>query len=336
MMNHPLFQSKVVKRLFIFLLLALALYAVRSMLNIILITFIVTYLMNRCITGVGKLIPINRKLLIIIIYLILFILIAIGLYKFLPNIIAQIKQLIKQVNDLNLQPQDNPFIDYFIAAINNNDLTSYVKAGFDLMLVYITNVGKWGLQFFIALILSLFFVLEKQRIIGFTSKFKQSKIAPFYNELEYFGTRFVHSFGKVIEVQFIIATINCILSVGMLAILGFPQLFSLGLMIFLLGLIPVAGVVISLIPLCTIAFTIGGISKVIWVLVMIAIIHSVEAYVLNPKLMSSKTNLPVFYTFVVLIFFEHFFGVWGLIVGIPIFIFLLDVLNVVREPSKDD
>ena len=58
------------------------------------------------------------------------------------------------------------------------------------------------------------------------------------------------------------------------------------------------------------------------------IIHGIEAYILNPKLMSSKTDLPVFYTFVVLIFSQHFFGVWGLIIGIPVFVFLLDVLDV--------
>lgn len=101
-------------------------------------------------------------------------------------------------------------------------------------------------------------------------------------------------------------------------------------MIFVLGLIPVAGVIISLIPLCTIAFSIGGFIKVIYVLVMVVVLHSLEAYLLNPKLMASKTNLPMFYTFIVLIFSEHFFGVWGLIVGIPTFVFLLDILDVKR------
>lgn len=319
------------KRIVIFVMLAALLYAFRSMLNMILITFIVTYLLNRLTSLLSRRISfIPRQLLILIVYTLIFVFIAIGLYKFLPNIISQIRQLISEINDLKLQPMDNEFLDYMINLINNNDITGYVKSGFDLMLVYITNIGRWGLQFFIALILSLFFVLEKERILRFTSYFKQSKVSALYAEVEYFGVRFVHSFGKVIEVQFLIATINCILSTAMLAALGFPQLFSLGLMIFLLGLVPVAGVIISLIPLCTIAFSIGGISKVIWVLVLIALIHAVEAYVLNPKLMSTRTNLPVFYTFVVLLVSEHFLGVWGLIIGIPIFIFLLDVLDVVK------
>ena len=132
----------------------------------------------------------------------------------------------------------------------------------------------------------------------------------------------------MIEAQFIIAIVNTVLSVIALWIMDFPQLFGLGIMIFFLGLIPVAGVIISLIPLSLIAYTIGGFIQVLYILIIIAIIHAIEAYILNPKLMSSKTDLPIFYTFIILIFSEHFFGVWGLIIGIPIFVFLLDVLEV--------
>ena len=104
-------------------------------------------------------------------------------------------------------------------------------------------------------------------------------------------------------------------------------------MIFFLGLIPVAGVIMSLLPLCAIAYTIGGFMYVFYIVIVIMVVHALEAYILNPKLMSSKTDLPVFYTFIVLIFGEHFFGVWGLIVGIPIFVFLLDILDV-TSPKK--
>lgn len=137
----------------------------------------------------------------------------------------------------------------------------------------------------------------------------------------------------MIEAQFIIAFINCLLSVIALSIMGFQQIFGLAIMIFFLGLIPVAGVIISLVPLCLIAYTIGGFIKVVYVIIAIAIIHAIEAYILNPKLMSSKTDLPVFYTFVVLLFSEHFFGVWGLIIGIPVFVFLLDVLEVTNKEA---
>lgn len=186
----------------------------------------------------------------------------------------------------------------------------------------------------IALLLSLFFLLEKPRLIEFTNKFKHSKIAPFYYEMEFFGKKFSRTFGKVIEAQFIIALVNTFLSIIILTILGYPQIVGLAIMIFFLGLIPVAGVIISLIPLTIIGFTIGGFLTVIYLFIAVMVIHAIEAYILNPKLMSSKTDLPVFYTFVVLIFSQNFFGVWGLIIGIPVFVFLLDILDVTNKEPK--
>ncbi|WP_209971681.1 AI-2E family transporter [Paenibacillus eucommiae] len=338
MLTNSFFQNRTVQKVIIIILLILVFYAIRSMINIILITFIITYLMNRVTTSLNKKININRKVMIAVLYSALVFSLTYCIYKYLPGIISQISLLIKQIGEFYTEPQepmDSAFLNYVLNSIKSNDLTGYVKQGFDILYIYIGNIGKWGLQIFLALILSLIFLLEKPRIQEFTAKFKHSKISPFYTEMEYFGSRFVRSFGKVLEVQFIIATVNCLLSTIMLWILGFPQLLGLALLIFLLGLIPVAGVVISLIPLCTIAFSIGGITKVVWVLILVAVIHALESYVLNPKLMSSKTNLPVFYTFVVLVFSEHFFGVWGLIIGIPVFVFLLDVLNVMKD-SPDE
>lgn len=100
------------------------------------------------------------------------------------------------------------------------------------------------------------------------------------------------------------------------------------MMIFLLGLVPVAGVFISLIPLCVVAYGIGGFRTIIYVLILVAVLHTLESYILNPKLMAHNTKLPVFVTFLVLIIAENIFGIWGLIVGIPIVVFILDLLDV--------
>ncbi|HBJ02820.1 MAG TPA: AI-2E family transporter, partial [Lysinibacillus sp.] len=74
---------------------------------------------------------------------------------------------------------------------------------------------------------------------------------------------------------------------------------------------------------------------IVYILVIVMVLHAIEAYFLNPKLMSAKTDLPIFYTFMVILFSEHFLGVWGLIIGIPLFMFLLDILGVTSsEESK--
>ena len=61
---------------------------------------------------------------------------------------------------------------------------------------------------------------------------------------------------------------------------------------------------------------------------MIALIHMFESYFLHPRLMASRTELPVFLTFATIIVMEHLLGAWGLIIGVPIVAFILAILGV--------
>jgi predicted PurR-regulated permease PerM len=327
-MINNLLKSSGFKRISIFVLLALVLYGLKDMINLILFTFIFTFLMDRLVIFLSRKIPLNRKILVVASYSTIVGLLSYGLIKYLPMIVGEITALIKQITAFYTKKHDNIILNYLVSRLEEIQISSYLERGFTFVISYFSDISTFSLQLLIALLMSLFFLLEKPRLIEFTKKFKTSKIASIYAEIEFFSGKFVGTFGKVIEAQLIIAVVNCVLTTIALWIFGFPQLGGLSIMIFFLGLIPVAGVIISLIPLIIIGYSIGGIMTVLYVFIAIMIIHAIEAYILNPNLMSSKTNLPVFYTFLVLIFSEHFFGVWGLIIGIPVFVFILDVLEV--------
>lgn len=327
-MINNLIKSSGFKRISIFVLLALVLYGLKDMINLILFTFIFTFLMDRLVIFLNRKLPLNRKILVIASYSTIVGLLTYGIVKYLPMIIGEITALIKQITAFYTKEHDNIILNYLVSRLEEIQISNYLERGFTFLITYFTDISTFGLQILIALLMSLFYLLEKPRLIEFTKKFKTSKVASIYAEIEFFSLKFVGTFGKVIEAQLIIAVVNCILTTIALWIFGFPQLGGLSIMILFLGLIPVAGVIISLIPLVIIGYSIGGIMTVLYVFIAIMIIHAIEAYILNPNLMSSKTNLPVFYTFLVLIFSEHFFGVWGLIIGIPVFVFILDVLEV--------
>jgi predicted PurR-regulated permease PerM len=270
--------------------------------------------------------------MVALIYTIIVTLLSVTVYSYMPAIIEELNDLIRMVISFYEKPPadlpDNIVINFLVDSLKEIDLSAYLGSGFDFLMKTVTDIGKWSINLFVAVVLSLFFLLEKEKVTSFTQKFRESRVSILFADLEYFGKKFVLSFGKIIEVQFLIAFVNAILSILFLWIFGFPNLIALGIMIFLLGLIPVMGVVISLIPLCAIAFKIGGLIKIVYVLVMIAVVHALETYFLNPKFMSNKTHLPIFYTFLILLVSEHFLGVWGLILGVPIFMFLLDILDV--------
>lgn len=330
-----LMKRRTTRRVLIFALLIIMVILLKSMINLFLLTFIFSFLIDRLETFLHRHLRIPRRLVVIVVYC----LIALGIYLavtiYLPIVADQTVQLYKSI----LKEYKNFHGSYIMTAIvdqlKKNNVGTYLGSGVKFLIDSFSSFGTFTIDLFLALLLSLFFSLEKTRLIEFTKGFKTSKIGFLYDEVAFFGSRFVDTFGKVLEAQFMIAIVNTVITSVILAVLHFPQLFSLILMVFVLSLIPVAGVIISLVPLCIIGYTIGGVQDVIYMVLTILAVHCVEAYVLNPKLMSAKTELPVFYTFVILIFSEHFWGIWGLIVGIPIFVFLFDVLNVTyKRPEK--
>ena len=254
---------------------------------------------------------------------------------YLPLIV---KEIVKMVNSFVKFYESNDFkgaMALINKYIGTKTIVTQAKHGMKFAVSTLTNVGTLTVSFVMALLLSFFYTIELDQRNHFSAQFKKSpSLGWFFEDLDYFGKKFVNTFGVVLEAQFFIAICNTVLTMIGLSIIKMPQILALGLMVFILSLIPVAGVIISLVPLSLIAYTVGGIKDVIYVICLIIIIHMLESYVLNPKVMSSKTQLPIFYTFVILLVAEHFWGTWGLIVGVPVFTFLMDIAGVHSDQTK--
>jgi predicted PurR-regulated permease PerM len=248
--------------------------------------------------------------------------------RFAPILASQITDIAEIFRNFDIESLRQSLDARLIEVLSHLDVESYIGAAGNLLLTWVTWFGGFSVNFVLALLLSFLLLLEKDKLRKFGITLENSRISFLYAYFMNFGGNFARSFAKVMDVQVLIAFINCVLSTIALSIMGFPQVLGLGIMIFVLGLIPVAGVILSLIPLSVVAFNIGGFSKVLAVLIMIVVIHAIEAYILNPKLMSSKTALPVSLVFIILLVAEHYMSVWGLLIGVPLFIFLLSVFEV--------
>lgn len=330
------FAQTWVRRISFFLLVVVLLYSLRHMLNLLLLLFLVTFVMGRLqgfITKqLNRLVPVSPTVIVIILYALLVAGLVTGISNYVPKLIRQVSDVIDSITLFLATPNDNQVIQWLIDALHKGDVKYEDYLG--NVIDYIAKLGKWLEIILFVIFLSFFYLLQRKKTIAFTEKFRTSKISWLYKEFEYFGRKFTSSFGKVIEVQLLIALFNTVLTVIGLWIMGFPYLFALTIMVFLLSLIPVAGVVISFIPIGIIGFQIGGITLVIWTVVMILAIHALETYFLNPRLYAHKTKIPMFYTFMVLIFSQHYLGIWGLIIGIPIFMFFLDLFEVEQSDAK--
>jgi len=325
------FQSDLFKKILSLLLLLGIIISIKPMMNLFLLTFMFSFILygvqNYIFHKIIKLIPINRTGITFSIFIMLASAIVFLCYKYIPILTKELMFIGTQLSDFDINTYDGSISPQIREAIATN-IQSYIIEGGTYLIRSVTGIWKFSLNIFLALILSLFLILEKDKTIKFLNRFEYSKVGFIYVYYKKLAKNFTKSFAKVMETQILISLINSTVSAVILTLLGFHQVIGLGFMIFIFGLIPVAGVVISLIPLSIIAFKLGGLIKILYILGMIVVLHTLEAYFLNPKLMSMKTKLPVFFTFVILIMAEHFMGVWGLLFGIPLFLFLLDLIDV--------
>lgn len=67
------------------------------------------------------------------------------------------------------------------------------------------------------------------------------------------------------------------------------------------------------------------------VILMVACIHAIEAYGLNPAIYSAHLKLHPLLVLAVLVVAEHSLGVWGLLLAVPLTVFVLDYA--IRYPA---
>ena len=201
-------------------------------------------------------------------------------------------------------------------------------------LYYIRDAGSILIKFLMGIILSYVFIMERSRVRAFFANMQKGFFSFLYVEYESIAHKIAKGFGLIFKAQSVIALANAVFtSIGLTAIGilgghgGFPYIFTLSLIVFIFGFIPVFGTLLSSVPIILIAYGHGGFDVVLAVLVMILCIHALEAYVLNPKIVSSYVHFPVFITFLILIISEHLFGLVGLLIGVPLFSILLDLFE---------
>ncbi|MDR1571584.1 MAG: AI-2E family transporter [Clostridiales Family XIII bacterium] len=316
------------------LILVLVLLTIWYMLDLVLLTFVMMFIFYNLLVSVHRLTKdrLRKRVpdgaILLVLYIVIFALLSAASGYFAPKLVTQITEIAEIFRNFDF---DNvrESLDPAVADIFSSfDLDPYISGAGSMLLSWLGRFGSFSINILLAILLSFMLLLEKGKLAKFGEVLGRSRISFLYRYTMNFGGNFVRSFATVMKVQVQIALINCILSIILLSILGFPQVLGLGIMIFTLGLIPVAGVIISLLPLSIVAFNTGGIPKVIAVIIMIVVIHGIEAYILNPKLMSNKTSLPVSFVFIILVVAEHYLGVWGLLIGVPLFIFLLNIFEV--------
>lgn len=327
-------KNEKLRRWGVLIFLVLILYSIQNLLPLILLTFVFSYLAHRFVSFIERTLKLPGKLTGFILYGVIIFLVYLGITEYIPVLLTQFKQLVTVVSRFYQKNYsgENAILASVYDLFKQYNLADKIQSSVGTLVIYLTGFGRGVLVLVLSFVMSFFFTIDRKETNKFSKLFLKGDLDWFFKDTYYLLRKFFTGFGVVLETQFTIALINTVLTITALGFMGFPELLSLGVMIFLLSLIPVAGVLISCVPLAIIGYSINGLRDVIFVLIIVTLIHVLESYILNPHLMSHKTKIPMFYTFVILFLGEHFFGIWGLLVGIPIFNFLLDLLGIKEIP----
>ena len=353
------FTKKFFKKLFAYTLLITFIYLFSDFAFIFFLTFIFAYLFyslakiikakldlfvdNSCrkynVLFLKKVIWLN--LIIIIEYIIFIVIIVMVLSWILPKLITELSEIAKNMPFFTDQVRE---VTQTLEEIKQDyseiwwTITQVISSkDYEVLLGVIDKLkNAWivFLQIILSLVLSLVFLIDRKKLNKYLLWVKESNFKFLYKEYEVIFEKVVKSFGLILKAQSMIAFVNAILTIFGLYMIGlfygmiFPYILTLGLIVFIFGFIPVLGVFLSSIPIIFVALTfIGWMEVVFAILLLIVIVHFVEAYYLNPKIVSSFLDFPVSLTFLILIISEHVFWFAWLLIGVSLFYFMMWLLR---------
>lgn len=307
--------------------LALGLVLLRDFKSLLFLTVIFSYLgLNLGLIIHYRFPKIPYRLCIVLLFLTVAVIFITSLFILLPTLV---KQLTVMPHAIDSALRNLPTIDHMLQHGLNSvwhlfDTSLMTKNGLNTLDAVIESV----VYLTVAYLLGFIYCLTYQRMQAFGRQFLNSPHTQTFSDLYDYAHRYVLILGRVIETQLVISLLNTIMLVVALLVMRIPNVLILGLLSFIFGLVPLVGMLIMMVPLLLFAYVQGGWVLALIMVIVVGVIHLIEAYFLHPRLMASNTSLPVFVTFVVTIVAGKLFGPWGLILGLPTVLFAMDLLGV--------
>jgi len=218
----------------------------------------------------------------------------------------------------------------------HDKLRGYIAGTVALTTRLVGAMTKVVFKALLSLIFSFMILWDLPRVKRGVAALKYSRLSFMYDDLAGAISQFGTVVGKAFEAQGAIAVINTALTTGGLIVLQVPGVGFLSVVTLLCSFIPVAGVFISTTPMVILALSEYGVAKACWVVFMVILVHLVEAYVLNPQIYSTHLHLHPLFVIVLLYVAEHSFGVAGLLMAVPVAVYLLRAVVQVPAITQED
>lgn len=318
------------------------LYLFQDMFGLVFITYIMCFVTHGLTHRLHRTTRLRRRFMVAVIYTLFLILITGFLFFLTPKIFSEAKnftdQLPQTLNTIeqwvDLQLSDNEILAPVTERIKSM-LTQeqMIMKGWAMSRVALERGFHYASWFFLGLLFSFLIMLDLPNLTRSVRALRFTRLSSVYEETAYSVILFAKVVGENFRAQMMISSVNTTLTAIGLKFLGIEEIVLLCTMVFFCGLIPVLGVFISSVPIVLMAVNTGGVERGLWATAMIIFIHLVEAYVLNPRIVSAVMKINPVMTLIILYIAHSLIGMWGMLLGVPISVYIYRQL-VVGVPPK--
>jgi predicted PurR-regulated permease PerM len=345
--QDPFYQIN--RRALIWAAILFILYVMRDFFALVFLTFLLVSFTLPVIDYFQRSTRIPRTVIIVILYLLILAGLVGWVYYVIPRIIAEATSVASELESIKnaiLQMRDNishhyPGLAPLLDRWGKEDMEQLLSQASAEIRPILQKSAKLAFAAVSTILLSLLFsfliVLDLSRLTQELKRFEQSRLHDFYRESAEPVVRFASVLARAFRAQAMIALTNTVLTLLGFWIIGLKNALLLGTIVFFFSFIPVLGVFISTTPAVLVALNQGGLSLAFLVIIVVTIIHLIEAYVLNPLIYGHHLKLNPVLVLIILFVGHHFFGLWGMLLGVPVsYYFIHYVFGVPIDSVESD
>ena len=306
------------------------LYLFRNMFGLVFITFIMCFVVSGITHRVRRKYHLNRRVLVVCIYLLFLMGVSAFLLYIPPRILSETINFTEQLPGsmtsvkewLNNNLGQNEIIAPLLPQVKEALFPeSMVVSAWDAVRGTLEKGVHYIGWFFLAMMFSFLIMFDLPVLSRGVRRLRFTRLAESYRETADSIILFAKVVGENFRAQLMISAINTILTAIFLHLMGVKAIVLLCTIVFMCGLIPVLGMWISAVPILLMAVNSGGMELGFWALMMIVSIHLLEAYVLNPRIVSSVMHINPVMTLIILYIAHSMIGMWGMLLGVPIAVY---------------
>lgn len=327
--------------------------ALTAVLNPILVGIIIAYLLNPIekffIRKVFKKIKSNKThkaLSILCTYVLVLGLVSTFFLIAVPQVVKSINEMPSKLRDFAIE--STAMLEKYLTNIENSEFFSSILNAFNIKeldieqiitdfgknLVNIENIlqtiadSSIGIientytalkDFVLGFIISIYMLAAKERLLANSKKITLALLGEQKAKNTFYLCKFTNkTFGGFIQGKLINAVIIGILTWLAFIICGVPYPQLLAIIIAITDLIPVFGPFIGAIPSAFIVL-IAAPEKLIVMIALIILIQQIDGNYIGPKILGESTGLSALGVFLAIIIMGGYFGIPGMLLGIPIF-----------------